>query len=61
MGADGSFSTAQGSFRVDKDGNVWAANGDVTIDADGTTYVHAGRSELQVTEDQSVLRHADTA
>ena len=59
MGADGSFSTAQGSFRVDKDGNVWAANGDVTIDADGTTYVHAGRSELQVTEDQSVLRHAD--
>ena len=59
MGADGSFSTAQGSFRVDKNGNVWAANGDVTIDADGTTYVHAGRSELQVTEDQSVLRHAD--
>ena len=59
MGADGSFSTAQGSFRVDKDGNVWAANGDVTIDADGTTYIHAGQSELQVTDNQAVLRHGN--
>ena len=59
IGADGSFSTAQGSFSVDKDGNVWAADGNVTIDADGTTYVHANRSELQVTENQAVLRHAD--
>ena len=59
IGADGSFSTAQGSFSVDKDGNVWAANGDVTIDADGTTYVHAGQSELQITDNQAVLRHGN--
>ena len=58
--AETGISAAQGQFVVDgATGAVTAANGDVTIDADGTTYVHAGRSELQVTEDQSVLRHAD--
>ena len=61
IGADGSFSTAQGSFSVDKDGNVWAADGNVTIDADGTTYVHANRSELQVTDNQAVLRHGNNS
>ena len=34
-------------------------NGNFTVDADGTTYAHAGRSELQVTENQAVLRHGD--
>ena len=58
-------------FHVDNDGNIHttgnaevdgafnAANGNVTIDADGTTYVHAGQSELQVTDNQAVLRHGN--
>ena len=58
-------------FHVDNDGNIHtkgnaevdgafnAANGNVTIDADGTTYVHAGQSELQITDNQAVLRHGN--
>ncbi|WP_300624058.1 ESPR-type extended signal peptide-containing protein [uncultured Megasphaera sp.] len=47
------------SFEVGEDGSLSAAKGNFTVDADGTTYVHANRSELQVTENQAVLRHAD--
>ena len=47
------------SLKVDEEGNFSAANGNFTVDADGTTYAHANRSELQVTENQAVLRHGD--
>ena len=62
---DGSISAARDNFKVDANGNVTAqgsaniANGNFTVDEDGTTYIHANRSELQVTENQAVLRHGD--
>ena len=59
MMVDKAFYAGDRNFVVDEDGNLSAAGGNFTIDKDGTTYAHAGRSELQVTEDQAVLRHGD--
>ncbi|WP_304051906.1 ESPR domain-containing protein, partial [Megamonas hypermegale] len=59
MMVDKAFYAGDRNFVVDEDGNLSAAGGNFTIDKDGTTYAHAGRSELQVTENQAVLRHGD--
>ena len=63
VGVNGYDSAGNGlySFEVGEDGSLSAAKGNFTVDADGTTYVHANRSELQVTENQAVLRHADNS
>ena len=47
------------NFEVSEDGSLSAAKGNFTVDADGTTYAHAGQSELQVTDNQAVLRHGN--